>query len=69
MKRKKKKKKSEADPNYYNLAGAVGFGKGVTGGRAMVRKGKGQKGAPSGHPPLDVVRDEDWSSCVGWTGG
>lgn len=35
----------------------------------MVRKGKGQEGAPSGHPPLDLVRDEDWSSCVGWTGG
>lgn len=33
----------------------------------MVRKG--QEGAPSGHNPLDVVRDEDWSSWVGWMGG
>lgn len=27
------------------------------------------EGAPSGHnPPLDVVRDVDWSSWSGWMG-
>lgn len=62
----KKKKKSEAGPNYYlhpSRRGRV-----WEGGDGMVRKGRGQEGAPSGYPPLDVVRDEDWSSCVGWMG-
>lgn len=61
-----KKKKSEAGPNYYlhpSRRGRV-----WEGGDGMVRKGRGQEGAPSGYPPLDVVRDEDWSSCVGWMG-